>query len=351
MPLETVQARVDDLHLDRLNPRLPERMRGASEDVLLPFITEEYNAIAIARSIARHGYFLSEPLIAVEEDGVLVVVEGNRRLSALKLLASETLRRHPDIEDTEEWEELARSPLIPSELPVLVAESRAAVAPIIGFRHISGIEPWESWAKARFIAGLVDNEGKTFEQVAEMIGENVSDVRSHYRNQAIIQQARTEFDIQTERAENLFGVFTAAMNIGNLRQYISAPKSGEVRRGGKPVPAERRAESNELFSWLYGIGEETPVIRESRDLRRLGEVVASEDGLRVLRETRNLAEAEIAAGGLLNRLLRRLGNARSSMRAAQTDITTYGQEQEVQELLQSCADELDRLRELAQASP
>lgn len=347
MPLETIQPGVDDLHFDALNPRLPERMRGAGEDELLPFIAEEYNAISIARSIARHGYFASEPLIAIRENGQLVVVEGNRRLSALKLLSSETLRRLPAIEDKEEWDELATSRLVPRTVPVLVAENRSAVAPVIGFRHISGIEPWESWAKARFISALVDQEARTFDQVAEMIGEEVSDVRVHYRNQAIIQQARTEFDIRTDRAENLFGVFTAAMNNGNLREFIGAPRTGDVRRGVPPIPAERRNESNELFSWLYGQEEQRPVIGESRDLRRLGEVVASEDGLRVLRETRDLFEAEIAAGGLRNRLLRRLGHAKSSLRAAQSDIGAYGGEEDVRNLLQDCEVELRQLQTLA----
>ena len=58
-----------------------------------------YDAITIAESIARHGYFESEPLVAVpyeaaypgekrgERSGEYVVVEGNRRLTALRALA------------------------------------------------------------------------------------------------------------------------------------------------------------------------------------------------------------------------------------------------------------------------
>ena len=83
---------VDDLHLDHRNPRLPEEFQELPQEELVCFVADEYDSLRIARSVAQFGYFPSEPLIVVEEDGVIIVVEGNRRLAALKLLNNADLR-------------------------------------------------------------------------------------------------------------------------------------------------------------------------------------------------------------------------------------------------------------------
>jgi ParB-like chromosome segregation protein Spo0J len=47
----------------------------------------------VALSIAENGFYRHEPLYAARESGKLNVVEGNRRLAAVKLLRDEKLRR------------------------------------------------------------------------------------------------------------------------------------------------------------------------------------------------------------------------------------------------------------------
>jgi hypothetical protein len=70
------------LALDWQNPRLPDQIqRPDIEPVeLMRYIDRAYEPIDIARSIARHGYFESEPLIGIKEGDRVTVVEGNRRL-------------------------------------------------------------------------------------------------------------------------------------------------------------------------------------------------------------------------------------------------------------------------------
>ena len=57
---------IEQLRLDAFNPRLSESLQGESQQRLLIEIVEKYNAIDVARSIASHGYFPSEPLIVIE---------------------------------------------------------------------------------------------------------------------------------------------------------------------------------------------------------------------------------------------------------------------------------------------
>ena len=296
------------LVLDSRNPRLPEIYRGASQHELREFIANTYSAIEIAKSIALHGYFPSEPPIVISnEDGTYTVVEGNRRLVALQILSDPTLAA--SLDDYTEWQEVAKDAHLPDIIPVIVATDRQEVAPIIGYRHISGIQPWEPFAKARFIAALVDEQNRPFEDVADLVGERTNDVAAQYRNQQIVGQAEKQFGLDAKRVVRTFGVFTRAMTSVSLRNYIGAPAPMDVVKGQRPLPDDAGGRTKEFFSWVFGDESHDPVIKESRQITDLGTIVASGDGLQILQQTRDFATALIAAGGLRDRLVRRLTQA------------------------------------------
>ena len=86
---------VEDLHFDSQNPRLVEYFEGEkpTQEVLLQVLWEQMAVDEIAMSIAASGYFAYEPVFVSEEKGRLVVIEGNRRLAAVKLLLDSDLRK------------------------------------------------------------------------------------------------------------------------------------------------------------------------------------------------------------------------------------------------------------------
>ena len=80
---------VTRLMLDPLNPRLPEADRELSQRELLAALIENDDVEGLAKSVVDKGYYPLEPLIAIDgENGNRIVIEGNRRLAALKLLIS-----------------------------------------------------------------------------------------------------------------------------------------------------------------------------------------------------------------------------------------------------------------------
>ena len=331
MPLKykTENVKVDDLLLDSLNPRIPEGKRSLSPDALLKFIADTYNSIAVARSIAKHGYFPSEPLIAIKDKSKYIVVEGNRRLAALKLLKDKEGRK--TLAEAAEWNSISNDGPI-DEVPVIVVKDRRSVAPIIGYRHIAGIQQWDAYAKARYIASQVEEADLSFEATAAEVGEKPNDVRSHYRNYRIAEQAKKAGIDTTDLIDN-FGTFTRAMQSADLRKFIGAPAGNQVKRNSNPVPKAKTDELGELVSLMFGA---EPVIQDSRDISRLGKVVASPDGLKALRKAKNLKTAEIAAGGHRERLLSRLNSALNALRDAHEDIAEYRTDKEVKELLAEC---------------
>lgn len=325
-----------DLRFDRLNPRLPIEAQSDDQDVLLKFIVNEYSPIEIARSIASHGYFASEPLIVVTENGNHVVVEGNRRLAALRLLKNPSWVKSLELSDATEWATLGQRVNIPDTVPVVRATSRESVAPIIGYRHISGIEPWDPIAKARFLASLVDTHNKTFEEVATLVGESRTTVAAHYRNFRIEKQAREDFKLDTSRAQKRFGVFTRAMQDDNVRSFLDAPQPGKVKPGEKPLPSGASSRMKEFLSWAFGDDVSAPVSTDSRKIKELGVAITSKDGLAVLRKRRDLGEAFIAAGGVKRRVLENLQEAEARLSAALDDIKGLKGDTDIQGMVAAC---------------
>lgn len=336
---------VADLRLDPMNPRLRSPRPDATQVELALEIDSRYDPIRIARSIADHGYFPSEPLIVVpiEGEAAYTVVEGNRRLVALQGLSDPDLRSQ--FSDADLWDEVAAAAEHPTQVPVIIARDRQQVAPIIGYRHISGIEPWDPLQKSRFVVELIDTYDMSFEDAADLVGEDPGQVREHYRNYSAIQQAAA-VGIDPGPAEQSFGVFTRAMQNPRIRAYIGAPAPRDVATNTYPVDGEREAEFAELLGWLFGDADgEGRVVDDSRDLKELGEVLDSPDGVHTLRSTGDLRAAFDAADGPLNLLLNRLTQARNALRNARQGVPAHRTNPEVIALVHECRDELEDLEE------
>lgn len=311
------------LRLDWRNPRLPpeQQVPDADQLDLALYIDKRYNPLEVAQSIARHGFFESEPLIAVEEDGALVVVEGNRRLTAL-LGLSDLRFRDAMSRQTRGWVHVDLAVPLPDLLPVVVVGERKSITPLLGFRHISGIKEWEPFAQARYIADLVEEEGYSLDEVAELVGRPHLEVKAMYRDHEIVRQADEVFGLDTSRVTQDFGVFNAAMNIRNLRVYIGAPTAGTVTTTEWPLLAEAQEDVGRLFVYMYGDTRgRGRVLPESRSLRELGRVLADPTGRAeaTLQSTGDLFEAVEALTEPGELSLKRLNAALSAIRRVISD--------------------------------
>ncbi len=137
--------RVTALLFDEKNPRLSADGDGpSSQSAIFQLLWREFAVDELASSIAANGYFPYEPLIAVEADGNLVIVEGNRRLAALKALLGLEQVDSP----------VALPGVAPdvlssiAEVPVVITERRE-IWQYVGFKHVNGPQPWQSVSKAK----------------------------------------------------------------------------------------------------------------------------------------------------------------------------------------------------------
>jgi len=79
-----------DIALDRDNPRINVEPSDKESDIIRKLIKYE-DVVDLARKIAKTGLLPGERIITVQENGQWVVLEGNRRICACKLLLSPNL--------------------------------------------------------------------------------------------------------------------------------------------------------------------------------------------------------------------------------------------------------------------
>lgn len=343
---------ISSLLLDIDNPRFELEPHEKSQAALGTKLIMGYDVQTLAESIARNGYFANDPLVAVksnDEPGKFVVVEGNRRLTALKALCDPAFRS--ELYDPLIWEKLSKSSSLGEnpKIPVSVISDRSKINPILGFRHISGIHGWQPLAQARFIARMVDEDNLDFEQTAESVGKKINDVANMYRNQAIVKQA-SGLGFAVARMESSFSLLTLSMGAPALREFVNAPLGVKIEIGQNPIPENKKNELVELLGWIFGDEEHEPVISDSREISHLGKVVQNPLGLKILRDTRSLREAldAIREAGLdpLARLMLRLKTANETSKAAFDDITEYRSDLQVIAFVNSILENAESLAEV-----
>jgi hypothetical protein len=179
---------VTSLLLDPKNPRIPELGVEPSQSEMVAELIEHDNVYELAKDIADMGYFPTELLIGLEENGEDVIVEGNRRLAALKLLLSPDfgpdryIKKFKSLSDR-----VARSTI--AKVRVSFAPSREAAAPLIVNRHTGiGVQRWKPAQQAKYLRTLVTPD-VSLDDVARQLGMSKSDLLKNLRTDTMYQIA------------------------------------------------------------------------------------------------------------------------------------------------------------------
>jgi hypothetical protein len=290
---------VKDLYLDPKNPRLAgEDLTVEQQDEIVKLLWRERAVNELVDSIAASGYWKYEILFAAKEGGKLVVIEGNRRLAAVKLLTDDSLRNRLSISGIPTLNAADRQKL--ETLPVIECK-REDVWEFIGFKHVNGPQDWDSIAKAEYIARVRNEYKIPLDQIARTIGDRHDTVRRLYRGLMVLQQAEQtgKFDVH-DRYNTRFAYSHLWTGLGyeNIRTFLGLTAD----RGFKPNPVPKNYLENlqELCLWLYGSKKEhkEPIIRsQNPDLRKLDEALGSKNGVAALRSGLPLETALNASRG------------------------------------------------------
>jgi hypothetical protein len=274
----------DLLDFDPSNPRFAGSLKSRSpDDIQKELFGEPYYASALVDSLVENGFIDYEPLVVRRSGERFIVVEGNRRLAAIREIRA-NLEKYPN----------RKSDL--GSIPVLVfpdkpdSQHQEEMRVYLGVRHLLGFREWPPFSKAQFL----ENESKVDGGLDRILKET----------RMTKQQARRfliPFRLLNEAGEKLpkgedFWVLGEALQRAGVKNYIQL----EVDSKTLGIMSYSKKQLGLLLNDLYGPKKQdgnrdtdSKVVYDTRDLSRLSKVLGSPKATLELRSGKSLEEAEI----------------------------------------------------------
>jgi hypothetical protein len=305
-------SRVSTLRFDLKNPRLfcYDDFGKMTQETAFNLYWNEFDALELANSIYQEGYWQYEPLVGYENnDGTQTIVEGNRRLAAIRGLLDEDFRRS----------RMGIMELPPEKiesieiLPAVIYSSRDEIPEAyIAFKHHNAPFRWRGLARAASINGLVDGNRDlgaaplALAEVAIRCGDSEDVTAMYYRAFRILEQARTT-PLKGKKGEVIYDPkwrynYPFAMNFESLalglwrvgiQDYLGVldqPKSEKfpIKGEGKQI-----ARLRQLLVWALGDNRNgTPprLLEGTHDWGLLEALVYDDDAIDMLDTGQPLSE-------------------------------------------------------------
>lgn len=294
------------LEFDKKNPRL---MTGDDYSVVddIAIITS-YREIAaldeLITSICSNEYIDLEPLIVIGKDtGPFVVLEGNRRLAAIKLISNPKLAADCKISLPKDISAGVRRSIEKVSVH-RVAKATDAEA-FIGFKHINGPHRWDAYAKAKFVAAWYKRDrdtGLTIDSIARQTGDTNNTIRAYIGSVFVLNQAENanlfEISNRYNKTRFAFSHLYTALGRKEYVNFLGLEKGWDTEPSDTPVPTKNIKKLKETLEYLYGSrrDDKKPLIEsQNPDLKHLGECLANTTALARIRsgDMLNVAYAEI----------------------------------------------------------
>jgi hypothetical protein len=307
------------LIFDTSNPRL---MTGDDWSVVDDVsIISAYREIAaldeLVLSIATNKYINFEPLIIHGTDvGPYTVLEGNRRLAAIKILSDPALAKACRIS--------IPSPISPEvldsfkEILVIRVKDRKDAETFIGFKHINGPHRWDAYAKARFVTDWYKREkdsGITIASIAKQTGDTNDTIKSYIGAIFVLEQAENseQFEIKNrfKRGRFAFSHLYTALDRPEYRDFLGLQLGWNNAPSDTPIANKKLDRLGEVLRYIYGSkrDKKEPLIQsQNPHLAQLGRSLTSERALLRLRngDSLTVAFSEVEGNYLFNLALAEL---------------------------------------------
>jgi len=205
------RVQISQVYLDPNNPRLqtPKKQKvqdiritedGIQENCLEELKKEGINDLY--QSIKTSGFWTMDRVVLRPlKDGKFVVIEGNRRIAALKTLeknhqtGKETLSQKV-FDSIKQFEAL------------VYRGNNSDISWIIqGFRHSPGIKSWKDYPKAMFLAKFEKQSKKPPNEIASIFGMKGADVTHLIRSYSGFENAAKDKEYGNDLTPDKFGHF------------------------------------------------------------------------------------------------------------------------------------------------
>lgn len=289
--LSVIKINIDQILLDPNNPRFSELGEAVAnipeqrfnEPKVQQLATEKMRnpdfGVAELRDTIRTVGFLPMDRIVVRPwtgrgqngEELYVVVEGNRRVTALKWL----LELNSEAKITLEEFEVENF----SNLECLLLDSEHAdeVVKIIlpGLRHVSGIKEWKPYQKAKTIF-VLRNSGMSPQDAAQSIGLSTRAANQAYRCFLALEQMKAHEEFTEQAQPNLYSYFEEVFKKNVVKQWLGWSDEKEQFTNEENL--------EEFYSWIVPDEDGNPAkIDAALDIRDLAKIIDNVDAFSIFR--------------------------------------------------------------------
>ena len=318
--------RYSNLLLDLDNPRLPEDIAVSNPKEVLKHIIEHYDIDELVQAIGENGYFAGEPLIVIpsqKSSKEFIVVEGNRRLTALKVLDNPKLIPKNYINLTKKAKEAKHKPI---NIPCVVFDDREKVLFYLGLRHVSGVKSWDLIAKARYIKKLFNKTDTSLSveerilNVTRSMGSKTDYIRRNLFTLYIYEiiKDRNFFEFNEVNEKNFqFYVFYRAISKPDIKEFINIPYkfqldfSNKINMNNLKLIVKVICERDERGRTILGNPDQ---------LDDLAEIVTESKAVEILKKTKSIKEALKETNTVQKEFIENLYSADRSLDDAQSNV-------------------------------
>ena len=144
-------------------------MQLDDQEGILENLIKNDNIFSLAKQISKYGFVPVEKMVVLKQkNNKYIVLEGNRRLAALKCLDNPNLAQKPKL--IEDFENLRGSSFAVRKIPVFIAPSRReALAKFIIPKHTEpSVEKWATYNKAKLYAKIILDQEENIDNVCKI---------------------------------------------------------------------------------------------------------------------------------------------------------------------------------------
>jgi ParB-like chromosome segregation protein Spo0J len=277
---------ISSLRFDPQNPRIVEYLgEKPTQDQMESLLLDAMKAVELIPSFVENGYIPYEPLVVREKGKTHEVIEGNRRLAALKAMQKSD---EDQVKTAFITHKLDKAPCL-----VFKGDDKQLLA-YLGLRHLSKTKDWEASAKGAFVERVL-NAGYDLNQASRLTSTSTSALRLILLTRRMFEQARDlgfELDSRGAESETFFWHLGDTIRRTKAKIYLSLEEAEDPLE--KPTYDESKFEN--LVTWLYGDSrkgrDQGRVINSIRDIKRLVDCIDNERARERLENGGTLAEAE-----------------------------------------------------------
>lgn len=215
-----------------------------------------------------------------------IVLEGNRRTAALKVLK--------ELYDVDSIDTYKFDVNFFKTIPVVVyegADDEIQQFIVMGLKHISGNKKWGEWNQAQLVKKLFDSGRMTEEEICNSIGIDKTSLRRNLRALSLIEQYK-ESDFGDQFSTSMYPVFREIITYTGIKDWLGWDDNEKK--------AKNKIHLEQMFSLLSNdnIIDDSDnkktlyaAITKREEVRTLSQFIDDLEAMKILVKTRNISSA------------------------------------------------------------